>query len=120
MSEGWVVRHPFLLAHVIVVAIPTVLSIGAWIAGHPNPDANIGAGLAALPLIPLGLPWSLASFVPALSPGADDGAWPPPLLVAVLFYALVYLPAWVNVALHAWLLRWRDQRAAAARPRAAG
>lgn len=105
-------RHPFLLAHALVVAVPTVLSVAAWIAGHPNEDANIGAGLAGLPLIPLGLPWSLASFVPALSPGADDGAWPPPAWVFVIFYAKIYVPPWINVGVHAWVLRWYDRRRA--------
>ncbi|WP_299037938.1 hypothetical protein [uncultured Pseudokineococcus sp.] len=113
-------RHPSLLAHVVVVAVPTVLSVAAWVAGHPDEDANIGAGLAGSPLIPLGLPWSLAAFVPALSPGADDGAWPPPVRVFVIFYAMLYVPAWINVVLHAWVLQWRDRRRAASAQRTIG
>ncbi len=58
----------------------------------PSGGANIGAGLAGLPLLALGLPWSVA--IPLLldaAPGGGGGS--------IRFAALVAAPALINAAI---------------------
>ena len=98
-------RRLFLVVHVAVVAILAVL-LAVVVAGHGDaPDANIGAGLVLLPLIALGLPWSLLYF--ALPISLDDAS--------TLVYVLVSVaPAALNVVVVQLLLRWRRRRSAPA------
>lgn len=103
-----------LLIHVLVVGLLTLLSVGALVAGYPNEDANIGAGLAALPLIPLGMPWWLVVLVPGSTGISDDDPWPWPWWTSVLHYAYLYGPAWINVGIHALLVRRFGGRRASA------
>jgi hypothetical protein len=79
-----------LAVHASVVAVlGTLFLVVAW---PPSPDANIGAGILALPLLAFGAPWSLLSFfVPS-----DHGSQ-----IALVASALL------NVALHALVVRRR-------------
>lgn len=97
-------RRPLLLVHVALVAILAVV-LAVMVAGHGDgPDANIGAGLVLLPLIALGLPWSLLYF--ALPISLDDSS--------TLVYVLVSIaPAVLNIVLLQLLLRWRRRRRSA-------
>lgn len=85
-----------LVAHVVVVAVLTVLLL--VLAAQPTEDANIGAGLALLATVPFGLPWSLLVLV------APD-SWPGAAVVAVAIGS-----AWVDVGLHAALRVWLRRR----------
>jgi hypothetical protein len=93
-------RWPLYL-HAAVVAVP-LAAFAVLVALHdPADGANIGAGLVLLPLLVLGLPWSL----PALADLSVLGAVP-----EVVRYLLHLGPAVLNVALHA-LVRRRRHRA---------
>jgi hypothetical protein len=109
---GWTC---LLRAHATLVAA-LLLLFGVLFALDPpggGGGANIGLGLAGLPLIGLGLPWSW------LATAAFD-AWGPqrafahdPLLVALdMLCAVGGAP--LNVALHALVQRWWRRRAAPA------
>jgi hypothetical protein len=91
------------LAHAGLVLVLSVAFLVLATAG-PEGDANIGAGLAGLPLIALGLPWSI-SYVS--EPHAIDE-----LAQAVM----VCGPALLNLVLHGivlvlvgWLRRHRPR-----------
>ena len=110
-------RWALLGAHAAVVATLTagaVIFIADTPAGWGATDATFGLALFALPLLVLGLPWSLAYPVVLFGVGlfsrGDDPA--PQRFAADLVVALAMLaPAVVNVVLHArWLLaRHRQQ-----------
>lgn len=95
-------RHaPYLvLAHALVVSLLSIWLLA--IAFEATEDANIGAGLALLALVPFGLPWSL----PALL--APD-SWPSGVLVGIAIGAAV-----LNLLLHATLRGLADRRRARA------
>lgn len=76
-----------LLAHAVVVVLLSVLLL--VVALQPAEDANIGAGLALLALVPFGLPWSLAALL------APD-SWPSDARVGIAVGAAV-----LNLLLHA-------------------
>ena len=90
-----------LLTHAGVVALLTGLFVVLMAAGSPEDGANIGAGLAALPLIPLGLPWSLPAAV-------DPYRWD--MVPTVLRLGVMIAPAWLNVVLHGALFAWSRRR----------
>jgi hypothetical protein len=89
-----------LVAHAAVVAVVTVLLV--VLASRPVDDANIGAGLALLAMLPFGLPWTLGLLL-------GPTTWATATVVA-----LAVGSAWLNVVLHA-LLRVHLRRRAAAR-----
>jgi hypothetical protein len=87
-----------LVVHAVVVAILGAAFLA--VAWPPTPDANIGAGVLALPLLAVGAPWSLLSFFAS----TDHG------------YELALVAAAVlNLALHAFVVRRRALGEAAAR-----
>lgn len=88
VSRVW---RRLLVAHAALVVALTTLFFVAVLATPPEDGANIGAGIVALPLLPLGLPWAW----PAMSdPYQFDGLSP-------FSWSLVtFGPAWLNVLLH--------------------
>lgn len=97
-------RLPVLLTvhAVLVVALGTLLVV---LAAQETPDANIGAGLALLAVLPLGAPWSLLAVL-----GPDTWSGGTQVAVAVGAAAL-------NVALHILLRSWlRARRTRTRRP----
>ena len=105
-----------LRAHAIIVVVPLVIFAVLWALDPPGSGegANIGAGIAGLPLIALGLPWSAIGMAAFDASGptrsfAHDG-----LLIAI-YLASGLAGAPLNVILHALLyrrLRHRHGRAA--------
>jgi len=90
-------RRLFLIVHVAIVAILAVV-LAVVTGSHDTPDANIGAGLVLLPLIALGLPWSLLYFVLPIE--LDDAS--------TLVYVLASIaPAVLNIVVVQLVLRWR-------------
>jgi hypothetical protein len=85
-----------LLVHAVVVALLSVLLLA--VALQPTEDANIGAGLALLALVPFGLPWSLAALL------APD-SWPSGVRVGIAIGAAV-----LNLLLHATVRGLADRR----------
>jgi hypothetical protein len=80
-----------LIAHAVLVVALTTFFFVAVLATPPENGANIGAGLIALPLLPLGLPWAW----PAMSdPYQFDGLSP------FLWSFVTFGPAWLNVLMH--------------------
>lgn len=102
-SVSGMTRRVLLIVHIAVVAA-LMVALAVMTAGHDGPDANIGAGLVLLPLIALGLPWSLVFF---FDPYSFDDA---PTAVYVL---ASIAPAVVNIVLH-WAIGWwlRKRRSA--------
>lgn len=91
--------------HVLVVVLLLTLFVLMVATTSPNEGANIGAGLVGLPLLVLGLPWTLPVLVnPYWFDHWSDAA----------HYALWFGPAFVNIAIHAALIaaarRRRDSR----------
>ncbi|MEV0733187.1 hypothetical protein [Polymorphospora sp. NPDC050346] len=85
-----------LLVHAAVVLVLVLAFV--VIDANSGPDANIGAGLVGLPLLALGVPWSLFYFA---DPYAFDDVAAPLRLLAIAG------PAVLNVVLHAlvwWLV----------------
>ena len=96
-----------LAIHAGLVAALTVLFLVlsfAW-----TTDANIGAGLVALPLLALGLPWSIPFLA---NPYRFDA------LSTVALHALIVGPALLNLAIHAAARAFasRRRRPSAAQP----
>lgn len=90
-AGGSRVWRRLLVAHAALVATLTTIFFVAVLTTAPEDGANIGAGIIALPLLPLGLPWSW----PALSdPYQFDGLSP------FLHSLVTFGPAWLNVLLH--------------------
>lgn len=92
-------RRLALLVHAITVLALLALFLAA--AAHGGPDANVGLGLVGLPLLALGLPWSLPYL---LDSSAYEHATQAVGLLAVLG------PAVFNVVIHA-LVVWLRGRA---------
>ena len=91
---AWSVRlHAGLVGALLALFTALWLSAPPWEGG----GANIGAGLAGLPLLGLGLPWTYPYL--AATYAFDD-------LSDVLWYLVVLGPAPLNVALHALAVRW--------------
>ncbi|MDI9939242.1 hypothetical protein QM806_28085 [Rhodococcus sp. IEGM 1351] len=82
-------------AHAALVLGLLVLFVLIAELANPTDGANIGAGILLLPLLPLGLPWSLPVIV---DPYRFDPA------AEALVYTLYLGPALLNVALHGLLL----------------
>jgi hypothetical protein len=92
-----------LITHAVLVVTLTTLFSVAVLATPPEDGATIGAGLIALPLLPLGLPWAW----PAISdPYQFDGLSP------FLWSLVTFGPAWLNVLLHVavFLVAGRSRR----------
>jgi hypothetical protein len=90
-----------LVVHAAVVGLLlTVFGVLA-LAGDPADGANIGAGLALLPILALGLPWTV--------PVWTDPSWA--FALGPVGWCLVNLgPALLNVGLHAAVLRLLRRR----------
>ncbi len=85
----------WLIAHAVLVVSLTAVFFVAVLATPPEAGANIGAGLIAVPLLPLGLPWAW----PAISdPYQFDG------LSTVAWSLVTFGPAWLNMLLHVAVL----------------
>jgi hypothetical protein len=103
-------RWKLLTAHAaVVVGLTLAVIVFAAVTHDEGGGANIGLGLLMLPLVALGLPWSL---VYLLDPYAYDGA------PDAVRYAVGFAPAYLNVALHAALTRWWRRRATSRGPAA--
>ena len=106
-----------LRAHAAVVLVPMVIFGVLWALDPPGSGAgaNIGAGIAGLPLIALGFPWSnlgsaaFDTFGPTRA-FAHDG----PLVAIYLASFLAGAP--INVVLHALAFRWLRHRRGRAAP----
>ncbi|GAB2600321.1 hypothetical protein Aab01nite_65380 [Paractinoplanes abujensis] len=84
-----------LVSHGAIVLVVTVVYIVLWfvyVQGSADPLSGLGLIPAFVPLAVLGLPWSLLLF---LGNGGGD-------LVA---HVLIAGPAWVNLGIHAYLVR---------------
>lgn len=96
------VRSALLVIHLTLVLIGLAYFVLAITVGS-TPDANIGAGLAALWLVALGSPWGWAALIPGI-----HGTW---------FILIAVSSAMVNLGIHGLLaLRRRtrlEERAAA-------
>lgn len=79
------------VAHAGLVLGLTLLFLIVADLGHAPSGVNLGAGLLLLPLLPLGLPWSLPMIT---DPYRFDPA------AETLAHALILAPAVLNVALH--------------------
>lgn len=88
VSRTW--RRLFFAHAALVVGLTTLFfALSAMTA--PEDGVNIGAAFLAMPLLPLGLPWSL----PALTnPYQFDGLSP------ILWSLVTFGPAMLNVLLH--------------------
>jgi hypothetical protein len=91
----WVLLHD-----AVVVVLAAAVAVLALARGGTG-DADIGLGLLALPLMALGLPWSLLYVV---DPYRFDDA--PYLVRAVVAFG----PAFLNVLLHAAGAGWWRRR----------
>lgn len=92
---GW------LVAHAAVVVVCTALFELIVAATPPEAGFNFGVVFVALPLMALGLPWNLPTFI---DPYQFDGLSP-------LVWSVVYFgPAFLNVALHGALFWFVSRR----------
>ena len=82
-------------AHAGLVLSVTLLFLIVADLGHSPTGVNLGAGLLLLPLLPLGLPWSLPVIT---DPYRFDPA------AETLAHAFFFAPAVLNVALHGLVL----------------
>ncbi len=90
-SHWW---RALLIAHALIVLSLTALFVVLEASTPLDTGANIGAGLVALPLLLLGLPWSMP-FV--INPYRFDD------LETVAWHLVAFGPAALNVVLHALL-----------------
>lgn len=108
---------PLLLVHAGLVLGLTAVTLTMLLTSDPDGGANIGAGILSLPLIPLGLPWSLVNvydkFVAPVLP-MSAYTYPYPWWTQLVEFAALYVPALLNVVLHALLVRRAARRRAAA------
>lgn len=91
--------------HVGVVGLLTPAALVLYALGDPEDGANIGAGIAMLPLLALGLPWTIPVFADPYQ--FDDWSTGPWLTITLG-------PAVLNLAVHA-VVRVRKHRSAKAR-----
>lgn len=107
---------PLLVIHTVVVVGLAATSLAFFLVTFEGEvGADIGAGLIALPLIPLGLPWSLPNIydkfvAPILPMSAYD--YPYPCWTEAVEWTALYGPALLNVVLHALLTRRLARRRA--------
>lgn len=82
-------------AHAGLVLGLTLLFLIVADLGHAPAGVNLGAGLLLLPLLPLGLPWSVPVIIDPyrFDPAAEN-----------LAHALIFAPAALNVVLHGLVL----------------
>ncbi len=96
-------RRPVgLWIHAGMVAAFVLLFLVMALAFSDGVGANIGAGIALLPVLALGLPWTLPMII---NPYAFD-TWPEPI-----WYLVALGPAVLNVLLHATLVARRRRTA---------
>ncbi len=89
-SWWWLFR-----VHAIGASGLTALVVVLLVTTPADGGANIGAGLLGLPLLPLGLPWSLLHILnPYRFDDLGDVAW----------LVVVFAPAMINVGIHAAVL----------------
>ena len=87
--------------HAAVVGVLLALFTVARLSSGAADGADVGAGLAGLPLLALGFPWTLLLFVdPARLYDLPTTVW----------YLVTLGPAVLNVILHALLVRRRPVR----------
>jgi len=101
-----------LLVHTAAVVAFTALFFALYGLGDSEGGANIGAGIAVLPLLGLGLPWSLLVVVERLAVDAVAPRGELPSWALALDLAFTLVPAYVNVLLHLVINRRRAARAA--------
>lgn len=87
-----------LIVHAALVGVLLLVFAALALAGDPADGANIGAGIALLPILVLGLPWSIPAWA---APDWAQGLGP------VLWAVVALGPAVLNVALHAAVRRLR-------------
>ncbi len=100
---GRQLRSPsrWVAGHAAVVAVLLLLVAVARVADGAADGADTAAGLAGLPLLALGLPWTLLLLAdPAPLYGLPTAAW----------HLVTLGPAVVDVGLHALLARRRPAR----------
>lgn len=89
------IRAWIFCAHLVLVCGLTLLFVIVALLGDPEDGANIGAGILLLPLLALGVPWSLPVITdPYRFDQVADALW----------YAVNLGPALLNVVLHGVLL----------------
>ena len=93
MPTSWVGRSWLRVwaVHAVVVLGLTALFVVATLTMDPADGVPIGLGILALPLLPLGLPWSR----PAIEDPYQFDGLPP-----VLWFTVTFGPAVLNVVLH--------------------
>ncbi len=93
MPTSWVSRSWLRLwvVHAVGVLGPTTLLVTGLLVADPEDGVPIGLGILALPLLPLGLPWSR----PAIEDPYQFDGLPP-----VLWFTVTFGPAVLNVVLH--------------------
>jgi len=103
-SRWRTVMTPRLVLHAASVVALTALFFYLSSLSGPDDGANIGAGMVLLPLGALGLPWSLLTLVERLLIDflVIPRGQPLPAWAIALDLIFLILPAYVNVAIHAW------------------
>ena len=91
----------WLVAHAVVVVVCTVLLWLIVVATPPEAGVNFGVVYVALPLMALGLPWNLASFI---DPYQLDG------LSMGMRSLAEFGPAFLNLAIHGALFWFASRR----------
>jgi hypothetical protein len=105
-SPGRGVWVRWLVAHAVVVVVCTVLFGLIVFATPPEAGFNFGVVYVGLPLLALGLPWNMATFI---DPYQFDG------LSLVLRSLVEFGPAFLNLAIHGalfWIVSRRRERGA--------
>lgn len=95
-----------MLWHLAVVVVLTILFAVLLVADAPGSGkgANIGLALFLLPVLVIGLPWSVGSYLLSL---LVSGRTP---VLATLVLVVQLVPAWLNVAVHLRLYRRAQRR----------
>ncbi|MBD0323030.1 MAG: hypothetical protein ICV72_06535 [Aldersonia sp.] len=100
-------RWKLLTAHAaVVVALSIAVLVLALATADESNDPNIGLGLLMLPLLALGLPWSVF-FI--RDPYRFDG------VPGAVLFVVALAPAFLNVVLHVVFAAWWRRRRATSR-----
>ena len=95
-SRRWSLIWTGVVLHVVLVAVFASVLLLAQAESGPD-DANIAQGLAKIPVMALGFPWSMLA--DPVVPGSGFG-----------FDFVIIGTALVNVGLHAGLIMYLDKR----------